>query len=93
MKKQIRRKDINTLQWQNAKHIGLLLHMVISVNQLSIYGAVADMIVELPFGQRAPGNNWVSATNGHESCQDCRTSSLSRLDHVKNTVQCLARHS
>ena len=27
--------------------------MVISVNQLSIYGAVADMIAELPVGQRA----------------------------------------
>ena len=27
--------------------------MVISVNQLSIYGAVADMIEELPVGQRA----------------------------------------
>ena len=29
--------------------------MVISVNQLSIYGAVADMSAELPVGQRAPG--------------------------------------
>ena len=28
--------------------------MVISVNQLSLYGAVADMIAELPVGQRAP---------------------------------------
>ena len=29
--------------------------MVISVNQLSLYGAVADMIAELPVNQRAPG--------------------------------------
>ena len=29
--------------------------MVISVNQLSIYGAVADMIEELLVGQRAVG--------------------------------------
>ena len=29
--------------------------MVISVNQLSLYGAVADMIEELPVGRRAPG--------------------------------------
>ena len=39
--------------------------MVISVNQLSLYGAVADMIEELPVGQRAPGKplhqvNWIS---------------------------------
>ena len=29
--------------------------MVISVNQLSLYGAVADLIKELPDNQRAPG--------------------------------------
>ena len=29
--------------------------MVISVNQLSLYGAVADMSAELPVGLRAPG--------------------------------------
>ena len=29
--------------------------MVISINQLSIYGAVADMIEELQVGQKAPG--------------------------------------
>ena len=32
----------------------LLLQMVISVNLLSLYGAVADMIAELLAGQRAP---------------------------------------
>ena len=36
-------------------NIQLLLKMVISVNQLSLYGAVADMIEELPVGQKAPG--------------------------------------
>ena len=39
----------------STKNIELLLEMVISVNQLSIYGAVADMIEELPVGQRAVG--------------------------------------
>ena len=29
--------------------------MVTSANQLSLHGAVADMIAELPVGQRAPG--------------------------------------
>ena len=37
------------------ENIELLLQMVISVSQLSINGAVADMIEELPVGQRAPG--------------------------------------
>ena len=39
----------------STQNIELLLQMVISVNQLSIYGAVADMIEELPVGQKAPG--------------------------------------
>ena len=39
----------------STQNIELLLQMVISVNQLSLYGAVADMIEELPNGQRAPG--------------------------------------
>ena len=29
--------------------------MIISVNQFNLYGAVADMIEELPVDQRAPG--------------------------------------
>ena len=37
----------------STRNIELLLQMVISVNQLSIYGAAADMIEELPVGQRA----------------------------------------
>ena len=37
------------------ENIELLLQMVISVNQLSLQGAVADMIAELPVGRRAPG--------------------------------------
>ena len=40
----------------STQNIELLLQMVISVNQLSIYGAVAGMIGELPVGQKAPGN-------------------------------------
>ena len=39
----------------STQNIELLLQMVISVNQLSIYGAVAEMIEELPVGQKAPG--------------------------------------
>ena len=37
-------------------NVQLLLRMVISVNQLSLYGAVADLITELPDDQRSPGN-------------------------------------
>ena len=37
------------------KTLRCLLQLVISVNQLSFYGAVADMIEELPVGQRAAG--------------------------------------
>ena len=37
-------------------NVQLLLKMVISVNQLSLYGAAADLIKELPDDQRAPGN-------------------------------------
>ena len=40
----------------STQNIELLLQVVISVNQLSIYGAVADMIEELPVGPKAPGN-------------------------------------
>ena len=38
----------------STENIELLLQMVISVNQLSIYGAVADMFEELAVGQKAP---------------------------------------
>ena len=38
------------------QNIELFLQMVISVNQLRLYGAVADMIEESPVGQRAVGN-------------------------------------
>ena len=34
--------------------------MVISIHQLSLYGAVADMIEELPVGRRAPGKRVAS---------------------------------
>ena len=39
----------------STQNIELLLQMVITVNQLSIFGAVADMIEELPVGRRALG--------------------------------------
>ena len=39
----------------STQNIELLLQMVISVHQLSLYGAVADMIEELPVGRRALG--------------------------------------
>ena len=38
----------------STENIELLHQMVISVNQLSLYGAVADMFAELPIEQRAP---------------------------------------
>ena len=38
----------------STENIELLVQMVISVNQLSLFGAVADMIADLPAGQRAP---------------------------------------
>ena len=38
----------------SAQNIELLLQMVLSVNQLSIHGAVADVIEELPVGLKAP---------------------------------------
>ena len=39
----------------STENIELLLQMVISVNQLSLHGPVADMIAQLPVDQRAPG--------------------------------------
>ena len=39
----------------STQNIELLLQMVISVNQLSLSGALADVIEELPGNQRAPG--------------------------------------
>ena len=41
-------------------NVQLLLKMVISVNQLSLHGAVADLIEKLPVGQRAPGKPFAS---------------------------------
>ena len=37
------------------ENVQLLLKMIISVNQSSLYEAVADLIKELPDDQRAPG--------------------------------------
>ena len=41
----------------STQNIELLLQIVISVNQLSLYGAVADLTKELPDDQRAPGKH------------------------------------
>ena len=41
----------------STQNIELLLQIVISVNQLSLYGAAADLIKELPDDQRAPGKH------------------------------------
>ena len=37
------------------ENIQLILKMIISVNQFSLYGAAADLIKELPENQKAPG--------------------------------------
>ena len=54
IKKQRKWKEVNTLQWQH-QNVELLLQVVLSVDQLSIFGAVADMTEELPVGRRALG--------------------------------------
>ena len=49
-------KEISSIHSNGStQNIELLLQMVISVNQFSLYGAVADLIAELPVDQRAPG--------------------------------------
>ena len=37
----------------STENIGLIFQMVISVNQLSLYGAAVEMMAELPVGQKA----------------------------------------
>ena len=51
----IKKQSNNSLQRKYGFFFELLLQMVISVNQLSLHGEVADMIAELSVGQRAPG--------------------------------------
>ena len=60
IKKQRRRERQQFTLTEVRKILMLLLLMVISVTQLSLYGAVADMIAELPVGQRAPGKHAAS---------------------------------
>ena len=48
----------------STQNIELLLQIVISVNQLSIYEAVADMIEELPVGQRAVEETVATTSTG-----------------------------
>ena len=57
----------------STENIKLLLQMVISVNQLSLYGAVADMTAELPVGRRAPGK---PVTSGQLDKQEILTQPL-----------------
>ena len=46
---------MTSIHFNGSTHnIELLLQMVISVNQLSIHGAVADMMEEFSVGQKAP---------------------------------------
>ena len=65
--------------------------MVISVNQLSIYGAVADMIEDLPVGQRAVGNpkhqvSWINKKFLHNlRSQNCKPMKSDRETCCKNT--------
>ena len=50
----------------STENIELLLQMVISVKQLSLYGAVADVIDEMPVDQRAPGKTAASGQLVHQ---------------------------
>ena len=76
---------------RSTEHIELLLPVVISVNQLSFYGAVADMIEELAVGQRAPGNplhqvNWIKNRFLHNFLlQKCKPMKSDRGICCKNT--------
>ena len=47
-------------------NVQLILKMVISVNQLSLYGVAPDLIEELPHGQRAPGKICCIRSDGTE---------------------------
>ena len=73
----------------NTKNMELLLQMVISVNQLSLYGAA--MIEELPVGERAPENplhqvNWKNKKLLHNLLsQKCKPMKSDRETCCKNT--------
>ena len=60
------------------ENVRLLLKMVMSVNQLSLYGAVADLIIDLPDDQRAPGKPLAldqMETRNSYSTSSCRSTS------------------
>ena len=75
----------------STKNIELPLETVISVNQLSIYGAVADMIEELPVGQRAVVKrkhqaNWIKLRFLHNLfLQKCKPMKSDRETCCKKT--------
>ena len=72
IQKQRRRKDINTLQWQYAKHRVASPDGHLRQSAQS-YGAVADMMEELPVGQRAPVKPSASGQSDRETC--CKNAS------------------
>ena len=83
IKKQRRRKDINTFQWHYADG-----HLRESAQ---FCGAVADMIEELPVDRRAPGNplhhfNWINKKFLlNLLSQDCKPLKSDRETCCKNT--------
>ena len=54
--------------------------MVISVNQLSIYGAVADMIEGLPVGQRAVENRFEKLSEDEKLSRLCSEAGLKSVE-------------
>ena len=73
------------------QNIELLIQIVISVNQLSLCGASADMIEEQPVGQRAPGKplhqiNWINKKFLHNLLsQKCKPMKSNREAYCKIT--------
>ena len=74
----------------------LLLQMVITVNQLSIFGAVADMIEESPVGRRALGNllhqvSWINKKFLHnllsQKCKPMKSDSETCCKYTSNDLR------
>ena len=63
----------------STQNMELLLQMVISINQLSLYGAVADMIEELPVA-RIRATIW-KIVRSYPGCAPKQVSDLSKLDN------------
>ena len=71
----------------STQNIELLLQMVISFNQLSLYGAAADMIEELLIGQKATGKPAAPGQNFFHNVlsQKCKPMKSDRETCCKNT--------